>query len=86
MNRELDIFEMIRQVLLPMSLAAALFTLAACGGDDDGSPSTSTPATSPVTSVQDAMPTATPIKHLVILYNENESYDHYFDTYYCAES
>ncbi len=30
---------------------------------------------------QDAVPTATPIKHLVIIYNENVSFDHYFATY-----
>jgi phospholipase C len=30
---------------------------------------------------QDALPTATPIKHLVVIYNENVSYDHYFATY-----
>jgi phospholipase C len=30
---------------------------------------------------QDTVPTATPIKHLVILYNENVSFDHYFATY-----
>jgi phospholipase C len=30
---------------------------------------------------QDAAPTATPIKHLVIIFNENVSFDHYFATY-----
>ena len=29
----------------------------------------------------DRFPTATPIKHLVIIYQENESFDHYFGTY-----
>ncbi len=29
----------------------------------------------------DNTPTATPIKHLVIIYNENVSFDHYFGTY-----
>ena len=28
-----------------------------------------------------AMPTATPIKHLVVIYDENVSFDHYFATY-----
>ena len=28
-----------------------------------------------------AIPTATPIKHLVVIYNENVSFDHYFATY-----
>ncbi len=30
---------------------------------------------------QNAAPTATPIKHLVIIFNENVSFDHYFATY-----
>jgi phospholipase C len=30
---------------------------------------------------QDAVPTATPIKHLVIIFQENVSFDHYFATY-----
>ncbi|HKI96645.1 MAG TPA: alkaline phosphatase family protein, partial [Gemmatimonadales bacterium] len=29
----------------------------------------------------DAFPTATPIKHLVVIYGENVSFDHYFGTY-----
>jgi len=29
----------------------------------------------------DTFPTATPIKHLVVIYNENVSFDHYFATY-----
>src|SRR5215472_4822715 len=32
-------------------------------------------------SPQDALPTATPIKHVVVIYGENESFDHYFGTY-----
>src|SRR5580692_1166609 len=32
-------------------------------------------------SPQDAAQTATPIKHLVIIFNENVSFDHYFATY-----
>ena len=32
-------------------------------------------------SPQDALATATPIKHLVVIYNENVSFDHYFATY-----
>ena len=30
---------------------------------------------------QDALPTATPIKHVVVIFNENVSFDHYFGTY-----
>ncbi len=32
-------------------------------------------------SPQDALSTATPIKHVVIIFGENESFDHYFGTY-----
>ena len=39
------------------------------------------PATTSGRSAQDATPTATPIKHLVIIFNENVSFDHYFATY-----
>ena len=29
----------------------------------------------------DGFPTTTPIKHLVIIFQENETFDHYFGTY-----
>ena len=32
-------------------------------------------------SSQDALQTATPIKHVVVIYGENISFDHYFGTY-----
>jgi phospholipase C len=32
-------------------------------------------------SAQNQLPTSTPIKHLVVIYNENVSFDHYFATY-----
>ncbi|HUZ65506.1 MAG TPA: hypothetical protein VMU82_17515, partial [Acetobacteraceae bacterium] len=32
-------------------------------------------------SPPDALRTATPIKHLVVIYDENVSFDHYFATY-----
>src|SRR5579871_1678053 len=34
-----------------------------------------------VTDTVNALPTKTPIKHLVVIFNENESFDHYFGTY-----
>jgi phospholipase C len=34
-----------------------------------------------VTATVDALPTKYPIKHLVVVFNENESFDHYFGTY-----
>jgi phospholipase C len=37
--------------------------------------------TTTVTETVDALPTKTPIKHLVVIFNENRSFDHYFGTY-----
>jgi len=78
---------MFKRTLLPVSLAAALFALTACGSNDHNSasnpPSTSSAAT---VSVQDAAPTATPIKHLVVIFQENRSFDHYFGTYPVAQN
>ena len=34
-----------------------------------------------IAATPDATPTSTPIKHVVIIFNENVSYDHYFATY-----
>jgi phospholipase C len=39
------------------------------------------PASLAGASPQDAAQTATPIKHLVVIFNENVSFDHYFATY-----
>ncbi|WP_179405008.1 phospholipase C [Burkholderia guangdongensis] len=64
---------MLRQALLVTACAGAAIALFACGGND-----ISTPA--PV-SAQDALQTATPIKHVVVIYGENVSFDHYFATY-----
>ena len=43
--------------------------------------SVSAPATSPASTWAYVPPTATPIKHVVVLFDENESFDHYFGTY-----
>ncbi|MGH8160525.1 MAG: phospholipase C [Rhodanobacter sp.] len=37
-------------------------------------------------SPQDAVPTATPIKHVVVIFSENRSFDHYFGTYPVAQN
>jgi phospholipase C len=37
--------------------------------------------TATVTAAVNALQTKTPIKHLVVIFNENESFDHYFGTY-----
>jgi phospholipase C len=40
-----------------------------------------TPALVPASYYRDTNNTATPIKHLVVIFDENESFDHYFGTY-----
>ncbi len=40
-----------------------------------------TPALVPASYYRDTNRTATPIKHLVVIFDENESFDHYFGTY-----
>ena len=52
-----------------------LLSMTACGGGGGGG--------SVVASItpQDALTTATPIKHLVVIFDENRSFDHYFGTY-----
>ncbi|TCK34422.1 phospholipase C [Paraburkholderia sp. BL8N3] len=68
---------MLRQSLLPIPFAV-LLSLAACGHSDDNTAASAPPA--PV-SAQDAATTATPIKHVVVIFGENVSFDHYFATY-----
>jgi phospholipase C len=64
---------MFRRALLPIPFAAILLALSACGS------SNSNP--SKLVSPQDNLATATPIKHLVVIFGENNSFDHYFGTY-----
>ncbi|TKC87824.1 alkaline phosphatase family protein [Trinickia terrae] len=60
--------------LIPVSLAlAGLIAVAAHGQDDD--------QRSHDRSWRNEGRTATPIKHLVVIYGENVSFDHYFATY-----
>lgn len=56
-----------RTLILSAPCAAMVLALSACGGGGGDSP--------------DTLSTATPIKHLVVIYNENVSFDHYFGTY-----
>jgi phospholipase C len=74
--------------LLAGAIVGATLLLCGCGGSDSSgsssasaSGSTPPPPTTPTTSVQDAIATTTPIKHIVIIYQENNSFDHYFGTY-----
>lgn len=74
---------MLRKTLTSIKLLSVLAMVSACGGGGSGGGSTPTAGTSSVASVsvQDAAQTATPIKHLVIIYGENRSFDHYFGVY-----
>jgi Phospholipase C len=72
---------MFRKALLPVSIAAMAFVVAAYAQvaplPDHGFhlwPGSGE-------SSQDAVPTATPIKHLVVIFDENRSFDHYFGIY-----
>jgi phospholipase C len=65
-----------------VKVACMALLLSGCGHTDHSSDggSSSTGSTGTV-SEQDALQTATPIKHLVVIFGENESFDHYFGTY-----
>ena len=54
--------------------------LSSCGHSGNSGSGGDTSPTTPL-SAQDALATATPIKHLVVIFGENESFDHYFGTY-----
>jgi phospholipase C len=58
---------------LVVGLALAAFGFVSAFADSGSSPSGSEPST-------------TPIKHLVVIYSENESFDHYFGTYPLAKN
>jgi phospholipase C len=57
-------------LVLSMLLATNGGTSAFAGGKKAAAPTS-----------QDALATATPIKHVVVIFGENESFDHYFGTY-----
>jgi phospholipase C len=64
-----------RPALITAAAAAAgSLALAACGTAGGG-------ATSLTAAESQSVRTTTPIKHLVVLFDENVSYDHYFGTY-----
>ncbi|WOD14473.1 phospholipase C [Paraburkholderia kirstenboschensis] len=79
---------MFHRTLLPIPLAAALFVLSACGSNNGSSSASAPAASAPAVSMsaQDALTTATPIKHLVVIFGENRSFDHYFGTYPNAQN
>ncbi|MFM0524225.1 alkaline phosphatase family protein [Paraburkholderia strydomiana] len=61
-----------RAFLFGVSGVALAISLYGCGGSNN--------TVAPV-SAQNQLTTATPIKHVVVVYNENVSFDHYFATY-----
>ncbi|HEY2534376.1 MAG TPA: alkaline phosphatase family protein [Xanthobacteraceae bacterium] len=67
-----------RKTLLSTVATSAIAMIAACGG---AAADSIAPASVSGPRSQDAAPTTTPIKHVVIIFNENVSFDHYFATY-----
>ena len=57
----------------------SIFALQACNNSSNNSALSS--VLTPAVSAQDAVATATPIKHVVVIFNENRSFDHYYGTY-----
>ncbi|HKT29715.1 alkaline phosphatase family protein [Dyella sp.] len=75
----------LRKAWLPASIAAMSIAFAA-SAQVDSSPNPQAysqhfPWPGSWRSPQDALPTATPIKHLIVIFGENRSFDHYFGTY-----
>ncbi|WP_410211930.1 phospholipase C [Aquirhabdus sp.] len=62
---------MFRHSCLTLALTSTLM-LSACGGGGDDAP---------VLTPEDSAATTTPIKHVVVIFQENVSFDHYFGTY-----
>ena len=56
-------------------------TVAAANAAPNTAGAVAVPQTSPASSWTLTSPTSTPIKHVVVLFDENESFDHYFGTY-----
>lgn len=65
----------------PLATALALCLSVSLGAYGDEADVTSSVATASVPRPQDGVQTATPIKHLVVIFGENVSFDHYFGTY-----
>src|SRR5260370_11832234 len=62
-----------RAVMVGVTTAVIALGMYACGGNRSSNNSSR--------SVQNRLATATPIKHVVVIFNENVSFDHYFATY-----
>ncbi len=74
--------------LLAGAVAAAATGAAALGVSISAASTSPTAVTSPASQIaaSNAVPTATPIKHVVVLFDENVSFDHYFGTYPYAQN
>jgi phospholipase C len=64
--------------VLGASAAVGATVASASTGHSDSAP---TPAKASASAYRIMAPTSTPIKHVVVLFDENESFDHYFGTY-----
>jgi phospholipase C len=62
-------------------LASAASLLLAAGAATAATTGATAPASTSGATPQEQQQTATPIKHVVIIFNENVSFDHYFATY-----
>ncbi len=73
----------LRKTLLCATICAPTLLLASMiGAQAQTATGAKAPASIAATAdAADAFPTATPIKHLVVIYQENVSFDHYFATY-----
>jgi phospholipase C len=72
----------LRQLLLLATAVTMIIPLTGLSGPvAAASPGAVAPASLSGPAPQDAVPTATPIKHLVVIFQENVSFDHYFATY-----
>lgn len=65
---------MIKRTLSPTFLLGLLLLITACGGSTPQPKTTSQPS-------ETSAKTTTPITHLVVIFQENVSFDHYFGTY-----
>ena len=68
---------------LALAISAAL--LGGCGSDNSSTATSTTTASTTTTTIA-AAKAATPIQHVVVIFQENVSFDHYFGTYPTASN